>query len=708
MRRSLSFQIIFSVSALIILVRLVVNITNTISDFGDYYKSKRQQLAVAAQLILDQEERSPKTYDDLYNYLEVAKVANLIDFYQIEQNGAVKFKTDNVGNLDVGIPPSDQVMAASNVFFLKLRLTNFDINFGFFGQNKYAYWIYFKRDYAFIFLDLALLVMVVILMVRYRLSILTAISGILSQVTPQDLKKLDHPSQEIHIIINFLRSFIEQLSKSESLRSLFGRNIADGILHELAPSGKFGLSPAPIKKPPYPIETILVRFDMNNYTRRALQENTEQLTALLSRYFRKVKELRLRYGGLDYQFIGDEKVLFFKIEEGQTLQEQLLLAVAFLRDAFELAKKMSEQIPLTFKAAVVPGTLTFYELDESHYFTGTPLIESARYLTTISEKDRSILSMPAALSTQIEILSKPFHQESVVLKGYENPLTIAYFDSIRSDFVETSRTNPMEASRSKPVDPKLFLSDSGLCQILAELTSLIEADRGNDSTHSHSQAAPLDNTQALNLPTAYAIRFTEIFHRLRDIPIQEVEPEVAVAYEKLLSRCVEIYGPIEVQNKILANAISMSRIFVPQGSETAGIKEKLLKLVAHKDVRVSANALAASQRYEWNEKLVKDMLQSPSNRIRGDALALIGCREINEAFFSAWRGLVESENLNFILSGLWVGQEVLKFHLEKNPTHFKSNPLVENMISTIRRHLKSSQAEVVQRAQWALAASQQS
>jgi len=64
-RRSLSFQIIFSVSALIILVRLVVNVTNTISDFGDYYKSKRQQLAVAAQLILDQEERSPKSYDDL-------------------------------------------------------------------------------------------------------------------------------------------------------------------------------------------------------------------------------------------------------------------------------------------------------------------------------------------------------------------------------------------------------------------------------------------------------------------------------------------------------------------------------------------------------------------------------------------------------------------------------------------------------------------
>lgn len=689
------------------MVRLVVNVTNTISDFGDYYKSKRQQLAVAAQLILDQEERLPKSYDDLYNYLEVSKVANLIDFYQIEQNGAVKFKTDNVGNLDVGIPPSDQVMAASNVFFLKLRLTNFDINFGFFGQNKYAYWIYFKRDYAFIFLDLALLVMVVILMVRYRLSILTAISGILSQVTPQDLKKLDHPSQEIHIIINFLRSFIEQLSKSESLRSLFGRNIADGILRELAPPGRVGMAPAPIKKPPYPIEAILVRFDMNNYTRRALQENTEQLTALLSRYFRKVKELRLRYGGLDYQFIGDEKVLFFKIEEGQTLQEQLLLAIAFLRDAFELAKKMSEQIPLTFKAAVVPGTLTFYELDESHYFTGTPLIESARYLTTISEKDRSILSLPADLSPQIEILSKPFHQESVILKGYENPLTISYFDSIRSHFMETSRTNPIEASQSKPMDPRLFLSDDGLCQILMELTDLIEADRGIGSTNLHGQADPL-NTTRVTAPTTYAARFTEIFHRLRDVPIQEVEPEVAVAYERLLGRCVDIYGPIELQNKILANAISMSRIFVPRGSETAGIKEKLLKLVAHKDVRVSANALAASQRYEWNEKLVKDMLQSPSNRIRGDALALIGCREINETFFSAWKGVVESENANFILSGLWVGQEVLKFHLEKNPTHFKSNPLVENMIATIRRHLKSSRAEIVQRAQWALAASQQS
>ncbi|MBK7959965.1 MAG: hypothetical protein IPK04_01290 [Bdellovibrionales bacterium] len=103
------------------------------------------------------------------------------------------------------------------------------------------------------------------------------------------------------------------------------------------------------KKPPYAIQAIVVRFDMNNYTRRALQENTGALTALLSRYFQRVKELRLRYGGLDYQFIGDEKVLFFKVEHDNQLEVQLLRAVAFLRDAFKIAQEMSDEMTLTLR-----------------------------------------------------------------------------------------------------------------------------------------------------------------------------------------------------------------------------------------------------------------------------------------------------------------------------------------------------------------------
>lgn len=667
MRKKLSHQIIVNLALLLIACRIVLMLTQVYNENDTFIIQRTEALKQTLAILVDSDLRKPLAAEELEQRLIIAYNANLFDFYKVEvpnigadpdSNVGSKtlFQTTNITNLETqDLKPA--VLYTSNDFtVLKNQLKHFSVTVGFHSSRLGQVWRAMNPDGIYLLIDIFLLVLIITMIVRFRLEVLGSISRILAKLTPRDLQNISHPSVEIRTIVNYLRSFIEQYSKSETQRDIYKRNMADGITRELFYSKK---------KPPYAIQAIVVRFDMNNYTRRALQENTGALTALLSRYFQRVKELRLRYGGLDYQFIGDEKVLFFKVEHDNQLEVQLLRAVAFLRDAFKIAQEMSDEMTLTFKAAVVPGNLTFYELDGSHYFTGSPLIESARYLTTIAEKDRSILSLPTSHCEKIKILSEPYHSEAVMLKGYEVPLDISYCDRFDYDFRIAK-------------DPMLFLSDYGLVQIINVFLDLMDASKVE--------------------------QFIFLYQKIRGVMAAEVSPSVINAYERLLSQGIEQFKSLEYDNKILSSVVALSWVFVPCGNENSRITEKIYSLVRHKDVRVASNALMASQRYEWNEDLIGKMLVSPSNRLRGDALLLLGRRGVDEKFFKAWKQLIENKDSLFVLSGLWASQEVFKFHSENNPTHLKSNPLVENMVALIRKLKNHTQKQVGQRADWALEA----
>jgi hypothetical protein len=688
MRQKISYQIIINLALFLIATRIII-IGIQIYNVGDsYYLKKSEALKQTLAILVDSDKRSPLSGEELEQRLIIAYNANLFDFYKVEvpaapevpapegaagssfagSAGGLKtvYQTDNITSLETQDLKPAILYTSDDYTVLKNQLTRFSVTVGF-NSSRSGQVIRAVKPYGvYLLIDFFLLTLIVTMIVRFRLEVLSSISKILSKLTPRDLQNISHPSTEIRTIVNYLRSFIEQYSKSETQRDVYKRNMADGITRELFLSKK---------KPPYVIQAIVVRFDMNNYTRRALQENTGALTSLLSQYFQRVKELRLRYGGLDYQFIGDEKVLFFKVENEAQFETQLLRAVAFLRDAFKIAQEMSDEIILTFKAALVPGNLTFYELDGSHYFTGTPLIESARYLTTIAEKDRSIMSMPTSQCERVKILTKPFFSEAVMLKGYEVPLDISYFDRFDYDFkVNTFNVDDFRVEK----DPMLFLSDHGFVQIINVFFDLMDAGKME--------------------------QFIFLYQKIRGVVAVEVVPAVVNAYERLLTQGIEQFKSIEHENRILSSVVALSWVFIPCGFENSRIKEKLYSLVRHKDVRVASNALMASQRYEWNEDIIGKMLVSPSNRLRGDALLLLGRRGVDEKFFKAWKQLIENKDSLFVLSGLWASQEVFKFHSENNPTHLKSNPLVENMVDLISKLKKHAQKQVGQRADWALEA----
>jgi hypothetical protein len=174
-----------------------------------------------------------------------------------------------------------------------------------------------------------------------------------------------------------------------------------------------------------------------------------------------LKELRLRYGGLEYQFFGDENVLFFKVENGDQLEEQMLRAVAFLRDAFSIDNKLSPEVPRHFKAALVNGPLTLYEIAGNHYFFGSPLTESVKILAGITEQNRSIFALRTVNNEKVKRLCRPSPMSPGITMTQDSTAGFSCFDQFDQHF-------------GPGKDPMHFLSDRGLGEILTVLVSCDE------------------------------------------------------------------------------------------------------------------------------------------------------------------------------------------------------------------------------------------
>jgi hypothetical protein len=511
-----------------------------------------------------------------------------------------------------------------------------------------------KFNIIFLLTELPLIVVMMWVALRYRAEMLKRVSQILTKLTPRDLQIVNQPTPEIRAVINWLRSFVEQVSQFEPKRIAAKNTLPDGISHELSLTRK---------KLPYSIQAIVIRFSLSDGTRARLQEARIDLSKFLFGYFEQLKELRLRYGGLEYQFFGDENVLFFKVENGDQLEEQMLRAVAFLRDAFSIDNKLSPEVPRHFKAALVNGPLTLYEIAGNHYFFGSPLTESVKILAGITEQNRSIFALRTVNNEKVKRLCRPSPMSPGITMTQDSTAGFSCFDQFDQHF-------------GPGKDPMHFLSDRGLGEILTVLVSCEESNNLEE--------------------------FLLLFQKIMSVRTRVVSNEIILGYERLLIQTINKRKGVEVENKLLSCAVSLSWVFVPCGAENRRIKEELYNLIRHKDVRVASNALMASQRYEWNEETIAKMLISPSNRLRGDALLLLGRRGIEERFFKAWKQSVESKDPLFVLSALWASQEVFKFHRENNPSHLQSNEFVENMKELMHKLKQSLNKQITSRAQWAL------
>lgn len=145
------------------------------------------------------------------------------------------------------------------------------------------------------------------------------------------------------------------------------------------------------KKPPYEFDCVLVRLDVNGYSKLFLSNKRAEFLKELNQYFIRLTEIVSRYQGFVHEFIGDEVIFYFKHDGKPDIA--WLQAVATCRD---LESMTNQTVEWTFKAVIAEGRLHFGPMVHGYSLSGDVLITTVRMLKSleIQKNKNSILLAP--------------------------------------------------------------------------------------------------------------------------------------------------------------------------------------------------------------------------------------------------------------------------------------------------------------------------
>lgn len=182
------------------------------------------------------------------------------------------------------------------------------------------------------------------------------------------------------------------------------------------------------KKPPYDFHCVLVRLDINGYSKRFMSDDRSKFLLDLNDYFMRLSEIVSRYQGFVHEFIGDEVLFYFKYEDVPS--KAWLQAVAACRD---IEAMTNQSAPWTFKAVIAQGDLHFGPMVHGYSLSGDVLIRTVRILNSVElEKNlttillapqlehRSQTSQDGHLGHHLELVQMITNQNEVSIRDHRD------------------------------------------------------------------------------------------------------------------------------------------------------------------------------------------------------------------------------------------------------------------------------------------------
>lgn len=397
---------------------------------------------------------------------------------------------------------------------------------------------------------------------------------------------------------------------------------------------------------PATFEAVLVRMDLNSYTQKFLSSDTKRMTRLLNSYFQISREIIERYQGLIYQHIGDEIIFFFKQRGDFNVDKKLALqkALCCVRDLFTELESL-ELPDFSVKASLCSGPLTFVQLDQGYAFSGLPLIQSVRMLGFVSEKKKnSLLLMDSDYQFVKEWISE-IEKSAAVFKGFQDETELI---EVRA-FTAMKNPDPMNYRSTRDLETSLrALQHNIKNKIESEIWNLIQA-------------------------------FQNI--------------EVGSRSEIIISQYLVILDlalTSGTDDRILSSLASLSTNLIARESYNDEVKQRLQAIERHADPRTQANALLSRSFFEPELYLNLNEMNA-SNRLLADSLLVLGRQGVNKQIFKQIQLLAHHKSSLYQSSGFYVIADLLRFHEEKDPVYFKTNPYFEEMSKILKGSLKHSE-----------------
>lgn len=650
---------VFWISYIVLSFGQTLYATSEQKNDNDNTRLKRVEhlLAVAQTLVMT------GNIEALKDHLDGAVDISLIDYYCIKDKEEVLFEYSPNGisgcekTHDRRIASYGTPLKYRDQIVKPIKIGSNIVSVGF----STDYWNYFWQEqknniYIFIkdvFIITAFLGFLVYLVMKDFLTL----DRMLQKGAKGDISKIKARSREAQTLIESTYTLDKMNSeKSEKIHHL--QNTVGLAIHSEIDSQTPHLTQIPC---------AVIRIDLNGYTQIFLQKKEEHIVGVLNEYFSVANDLINRFDGEIYQIIGDEIVFVMK---NQDPRSALFCVRAIFEWAQELDKKIFAEHKHRFllKASISYGSLRFVRLNNGYAFAGVPLIESVRMLGCVSDKsENTLIIKKEGMESTMPYMNNP-SSKIVDLKGFEDQseiLEIKEFVTLK-DFFRQGMLAPSQSAQKTAMQGLTYFR--GQHDIFAALQVL------NQSLFEH--------------------KWDEVGFLVQHLKEVELGIKNAPIVNQLFQILSDHFQLITVKCKdypFLNSLILMTNTLVHPELWTQPWSSLIKSYLLCSQPRIVANATEVLCRFGYDSKEMQAIILNwkDNNRINANFLLAEMKKSITKANVKTLIAWMESPQVLFQASALYVIEETLRHYHEHDPIVFKTNNLLANCVSASDK-LKSS------------------
>ncbi len=443
------------------------------------------------------------------------------------------------------------------------------------------------------------------------------------------------------------------------------------------------------RKAPYNFECTLVRTDINGFSNIFNSPLQEHLIEHINAFFTEACECISRYGGLVYEFIGDEVIFYIKDEHPQILEPgnafsmtSVAKAAACVADLNTIAERYDEKCRaeknyrFTIKSALAHGSLRYGQLVNGHSLSGPPLIESVRILSNVHEKDVNVLYFDERHRTALEPWFGLEWTGEYELKGV-NPRSQLHRLTTRPPVTRWLERFFNHGELDKLAAIGLYRSDHDLARICLHLRERC-AQVSDDKTELLDRAV----------------------FQLRESLAPRGGPALAEALVDLIDAALQrAQKQSTTWNwRLTASSVMLILRFIPPQLLTSRLLGLFEQLLASPDSRTVANSVEAFSRFDSNllDNILDPLQRDQRNRVAANAILRSALKGLDDEVEERLRAMLSSPDSGRQASGLWALGEIVYHYDRHEPVTLATRPellaLVEHALG-----LMDSDNEMIRR-----------
>jgi adenylate cyclase len=418
--------------------------------------------------------------------------------------------------------------------------------------------------------------------------------------------------------------------------------------------------------PPYDFNATFVRTEINDFAQIYDSYDVSSFMEFVAKFMAASAQAVARYEGVEYEFLGNSMVYYFKDSEHENSFASALSAV---RDIGEIAKHLSRLTSLdhgydlTIKSSLSNGRLRFSHQFGGFGVAGSVMVETARMLAYVSETDGNLVcfderhrKLSSQLCSDVELMQ-------IEMQGFNESKKIhQYIAHLKLEQV-LEELNNAGAGRLQ-----YYRGPSDVRKILTYLRDF-ELELSEEVVIAAAQ-----QLRAIQITQSDSFTLTLLWNWIYS----------------LAQRCSTSENEPPQRNKpwkLLTTAVSLLQNFSTEADFNPEFDNHLQNLSALPDRRLHATVLQVmtSMKSKVDPEFLHKMQDHSDSRVAASAVIYEGSHAPSKTLFKKLSRMLKSGTAVEVASGIFALGEIAAFHKNKDAGFYKTQTALHGLIRELPR-----------------------